>query len=135
MENVLASIPEPRTSRLVWIGRALTGLVVAFLVLDAAGKLIAVAPVLEGTQRLGYSVHLVRPIGLVLLASALLHLVPRTQVLGALLVTAYLGGATATHVRVGEPFWFPVAMGAIFWAAFTLRSTRARALVFGSVAS
>ena len=64
-----------------------------------------------------------------LAVSTLLHLIPRTQLLGALLVTAYLGGATATHVHTGTPFWFPVVMGVILWIAYGLRSPQLRALV------
>jgi len=132
MENVLVSSTPlaasgARTS--LWIGRVITGLIVAFLVFDAIGKLIVIGPVLEGTRELGYAVSVIRPLGVVLLVSTLLHVVPRTQLLGAVLVTAYLGGATATHVRVGQPFWFPVAMGILLWIAFYLRNPRLRALV------
>jgi hypothetical protein len=132
MENVLAStIPlGARSSRgSLWVGRVLTGLVVAFLLLDALAKLVAVAPVVEGTRQLGYAVGVIRPLGLLLALSMLLHVIPRTQLGGALLLTAYLGGATATHVRVGAPFWFPVAMGAIIWIAYYLRSPGLRAFV------
>jgi hypothetical protein len=111
------------SKKLVWIGRVLTGLTVGFLLLDAAGKLAALPPVIEGTQRLGYPVEIVRHLGALLIGITCLHIVPRTQALGALLLTAYLGGATATHVRVGDPFWFPVLMGIILWAGTILRST------------
>ena len=96
----------------------LTGLVAAFLLFDAIGKLLMLAPVVEGTRQVGYAVGVIRPLGLLLALSTLLHLIPRTQLVGALLLTAYLGGATATHVRLGQPFWFPVAMGAIIWIAY-----------------
>jgi hypothetical protein len=67
--------------------------------------------------------------------STILHVVPRTQVLGALLLTAYLGGATATHVRVGTPYWFPVAMGVILWTGLCLRHPRLRALLLSPPAA
>ena len=130
MENVLVSPRSltPVASRAqVWTGRVLTGLIVAFLVLDATGKLIPLAPVIEGTQRLGYAVEIIRPLGVVLAVSTLLHVLARTQLLGAVLLTAYLGGATATLVRAGMPFWFPVAMGALLWISYYLRSPRLRA--------
>jgi len=130
MENVLVSPRSltPVASRAqVWTGRVLTGLIVAFLVLDATGKLIPLAPVIEGTQRLGYAVEIIRPLGVVLAVSTLLHVLGRTQLLGAVLLTAYLGGATATLVRAGMPFWFPVAMGALLWISYYLRSPRLRA--------
>jgi hypothetical protein len=137
MENVLTptisvGAPSSHTVRVsrtwLWVGRVLTGLVAAFLLFDAIAKLLMLAPVIEGTRQVGYAVGVIRPLGLVLVVSTLLHLIPRTQLLGALLLTAYLGGATATHVRLGQPFWFPVAMGAILWIAYGLRSPSLRAL-------
>jgi hypothetical protein len=122
------SVQTSRTSLL--IGRVLAGLVVAFLLFDALGKLLMLAPVVEGTQKIGFAIGIIRPLGLVLALSTLLHLFPRTQLIGALLVTAYLGGATATMVHVGQPFWFPVVMGAILWVAYMLRSPSLRALIF-----
>jgi hypothetical protein len=137
MENVLAShlpppltVPAARDSRaLVTTGRMLTGLIVAFMFFDAACKLLMLAPVVEATHKLGFAVSVIRPLGLVLAVSTLLHLVPRTRLLGAVLLTAYLGGATATQVHTGGSFWFPVAMGAILWLAFYLRSPQLRALL------
>lgn len=132
MENVIAaSFESPdRTPRsLVWTGRILTGLIVAFLLVDAVGKLIPLAPYVEGTKLAGYAVELLRPLGLLLAVPTLLHLIPRTQFLGALLLTAYFGGAVATHVRAGTPFWFPVAFCAILWAAYVMRSARLRAFL------
>ncbi len=131
MENVLAptlSVGARGARTSLWIGRVLTGLMVASLLADAFFKVIAVAPVVDATRQLGYTVGVIRPLGVVLTLSALLHVLPRTQMLGALLLTAYLGGATATQVRVGGPFWFPVAMGAIIWTAYALRSPSLRAL-------
>jgi hypothetical protein len=138
MENVLTSTTlagdrSPRTFRTgLWIGRVLIGLVVAFLMFDAIAKLLMLAPVIEGSQRVGYTIGVIRPLGLVLALSTLLHLIPRTQFLGAVLLTAYLGGATATHVRLGQPFWFPVAMGAIIWITYALRNPSLRAFILSS---
>ena len=69
------------------------------------------------------------PLGVVLLASTVLYAVRRTAVLGAILLTAWLGGATATHVRIGEPFWMPVLFGVLVWGCLVLRDERVRALV------
>jgi hypothetical protein len=144
MENVLTpplslGPPSPRalrTSRAwLWIGRVLTGLCAAFLLVDAAGKLLLLAPYVEGTRQVGYAIGVIRPLGVVLALSTLLHLLPRTQFVGALLLTGYLGGATATHVRIGQPFWFPVVMGAILWIAYSARSPRLRALSSSSSSS
>jgi DoxX-like family len=138
MENVLTPTISlgargARISRTrVWIGRVLTGLCAAFLLFDATGKLLVLAPVLEATRQLGFAVGVIRPLGVVLALSTLLHLLPRTQLVGALLVTAYLGGATATMVHVGRSFWSPVGMGAILWIAYTLRSPGVRALLLST---
>src|SRR5580692_4188268 len=114
MENVLTPTSSldarsPRALRparaWLWIGRVLTGLCAAFLLFDAVGKLLMLAPYVEGTRRVGYAIGVIRPLGVVLALSTLLHLLPRTQFIGALLLTAYLGGATATHVHLGQPFW------------------------------
>jgi hypothetical protein len=132
MENVLNptfSLGARGVRASLWIGRGLTGLCAAFLLADALGKLLLLAPVVEGTRQAGYAVGVIRPLGVVLALSTLLHLLPRTQFVGALLLTAYLGGATATHVRLGQPFWFAVAMGAIIWIAYALRSPSLRAFL------
>jgi hypothetical protein len=115
--------------RLVWTGRVLTGLVVAFLLFDGGVKLIPIEPVLEAMHRLGYPAELARHLGVVLVSCTALHAIPRTRLLGALLLTAYLGGATATHVRIGDPFWFPIVMGVMLWAGLCLREPRLRALL------
>ncbi|HYO95900.1 MAG TPA: DoxX family protein [Polyangiaceae bacterium] len=134
MENAIRSSAtfeslnaNPRA--LVWTGRILTGLIVAFLLVDAVGKLIPLAPSVEGTQQAGYAVELLRPLGLLLAIPTLLHLIPRTQFLGALLLTAYFGGAVATHVRIGTSAWFPVVFCVILWAAYAMRSARLRAFL------
>ncbi len=119
----------PFSKNLVWTGRVLTGLVVAFLVFDGVMKLIPIEPVLEAFRRLGYPVEIARHLGVVLVACTALHVVRRTQLPGALLLTAYLGGATATHVRIGDPFWFPIVLGVMLWAGFYLREPRVRALL------
>lgn len=141
MENVIARIPalpalerlEPNPRALVWTGRVLTGLIVAFLALDAVGKLIPLAPYVEGTTKVGYAVELVRPLGIVLAIPTLLHLVPRAQFFGAVLLTAYFGGAVATHVRTGTPFWFPIAFCVTLWVAYAMRSPRLRAFLLSTV--
>ncbi len=138
MDHVLNSpgvTVSPVSKKLVWTGRVLTGLVVAFLAFDGAMKLIPIEPVLEALRRLGYPVEIARHLGVVLVACTALYAVPRTRMLGALLSTAYLGGATATHVRVGDPFWFPIVMGVLLWAGLYLREPRLRALLAASEAA
>ena len=119
-----------RSSRkLVWIGRILSGLPVLFMVFSAVAKLLKPAQVIEGFQKLGYPDHTILPIGVTELLCTILYVIPQTSVLGAILLTAYLGGATATHVRVGEPFFGPIVMGMVAWLGLFLRDSRLRALL------
>jgi len=104
-----------------------------FLLLDGAAKLAKPEPVLKGTIELGYPETVIVPLGIVLLAATILYLVPRTAVIGAILLTGYLGGAVATHVRVGNPLFshvlFPTYLGALLWGGLLLRDRRLRALL------
>ena len=104
-----------------WTGRILSGLTVLFLVFDSVVKLVQSHWALEATAKLGYSEHVVLPLGIVLLASTILYALPHTATLGAILLTGYLGGATATHVRVGQPFLFPIIFGVLLWLGLWLR--------------
>jgi hypothetical protein len=114
-------------------GRVLTGLVVAFLLFDSVGKLLKLQPVIEGTTQLGYPEHVIVGLGVVLLISTLAYLVPATSLLGAILLTGYLGGAVASHVRVDNPLFshvlFPVYMGVLLWGGLFLRDARIRELL------
>ena len=83
-----------------WAGLIVSGLAALFLLLDGVAKLFKPGPVVEGTVRLGYSESVVIPLGIVLVVSTILYLIPATSVLGAILITGYLGGAVATHVRL-----------------------------------
>jgi len=114
-------------SRVGWV---LTGLVGVFLLVDGGARVVGFAPYVEGLTTFGYPASLATAIGLSLLAPTILMLIPRTAVLGCILVTGYLGGATATQVRVLNPwFLFPVMMGMIAWLGLYLREPRLRKLV------
>lgn len=116
----------------IWAGRIASGLTILLLLLDGVMKLIKPAPVVEGTVRLGYPESVIVGLGIVLIACTVLYLIPRTSVLGAILLTGYLGGATATHVRVGDPLFsvlFPSIIGVLIWGGLYLRDDRLRALV------
>ena len=112
-----------------WAARVVGSLLVLFLLIDGAGKVLRLAPYVEGTARVGYPASCVVPLGLVLLACTILYVVPRTAILGAVLLTGYLGGATATHVRMGEPFVFPVVFGVLLWACLYVRDQRVPTLL------
>ena len=131
---LFAASDEASPSRAArWTGRVLSALPAAFLLLDAVMKFVKPEPVLKGTVELGFSESVILPLGVVLLASTLLYLVPRTAVLGAILLTGYLGGAVCTHVRVGNPLFshvlFPVYLGVLLWLGLYLRDRRVRALL------
>jgi hypothetical protein len=115
------------------VGVVLTVLVALFLTVDTALKVLALAPAVEGTTALGYPAASVVPIGIIELVCLVLYLVPRTSVLGAILLTGYLGGAVATHVRVGSPLpthtLFPLYVGAMLWGGLYLRERHLHAVL------
>jgi hypothetical protein len=103
-----------------------------FLLFDGAMKLVKPSFVVDATTRLGYPESVILPLGVVLVVCTILYLVPRTSVLGAILLTGYLGGAVATHVRHEDgPFAivFPVIFGALLWGGLVLRDPRLRSLL------
>ena len=130
MEAARQAVPAVR-----WRARTAVGLkvlVVAFLLFDAVGKLLRPAPVVEGTTQLGFSVGVIVPIGVALLAITILYVIPRTAALGTVLLTGYLGGAVATQVRVDAPTFnivFPIAFATLAWGATYLLDGRVRALL------
>jgi DoxX-like protein len=112
------------------IGIVFSALVTLFLLVDGGARLAGFAPYIEGMTKFGYAAALAPWVGLSLLVSTILYAMPRTSVLGAILVTGYLGGATATQVRVGDPwFLFPVFLGALAWAGLWCRNERIRELL------
>ena len=120
------------SNRTLWIGRIASGLLILFLLFDGAMKLVKPAIVVEGTVRLGYPEYTIVPIGIVLLISTIFYAIPRTSVLGAILLTGYLGGAVATHVRVGGTAFeklFPIIMGVFVWGGLYLRNAQLRRLI------
>ncbi len=115
------------------LGFALSGLVILFMLMDGTMKLLQLSIVLETTVQLGWPVSSVVPLGIVLLICTALYAFPQTSVLGAILLTAYLGGAVATHARIGSPLFshllFGVYFGVMLWAGLYLRDERLRALI------
>jgi DoxX-like family len=116
----------------LWIGRIVGGLPALFLLVDGVMKLFKPPVVVEATVNLGYPESTIIPIGVVLIICTVLYLIPATSILGAILLTGYLGGAVATHVRTGESLFsivFPVIFGILIWLGLYLRDARLRALV------
>ena len=117
----------------LWTGRTLSLLAVLFLLFDSVGKLLQVQPAIDGTIQLGYPRDIVFSLGLILFACLAMYVIPRTSVLGALLLTGYLGGAVATHARVENPLFthvlFPTYVAALLWGGLILRDARLRTLL------
>jgi hypothetical protein len=122
----------PVSKKMVWAGRIISALPALFLLVDGGMKLIKPAVVVDATVKLGYSETVIFPLGIVLLGCTILYLIPQTAILGAILLTGYLGGAVATHVRVGEDAFsivFPIIFGVLVWGGLWLRENRLRTLI------
>ena len=117
----------------LWAGRIMSALAALFLLLDGVMKLVKPAPVVEATVQLGFPESVIFGLGIVLLVCVILYVIPRTSILGAIMLTGYLGGAVATQVRVGHPLFshtlFPVYVAALVWGGLFLRESRLRALI------
>ena len=124
--------PLPVTGAALWTGRILTGIAGLFLLFDATIKLVNMDVVQQSMRQLGYP-DVARGIGVVELICTILYLVPRTSVLGAVLITAILGGGIASHLRVGDPVFthllFGVYLGLFVWGGLWFRDARVRALI------
>ena len=130
MQVEALTVPSSKSNILA--GRIVGGLVVLFLLFDAIAKIVKVRQVIEGSVQLGVPEGAIAGIGLVLLVCTILYAIPATSVLGAILVTGYLGGAVFTHVRVGGPAFnvaFAVGFGVLVWLALYLSDARIRALL------
>lgn len=122
------------SKRRILAGRILGAVVILFLALDGGMKLVKPRVVVETMAQLGYSESTIAGIGIVLLLCTGLYAIPRTALLGAILLTGYLGGAVASNVRAATPLFnilFPVLCGAGLWAALMLRDARVPAALFG----
>ena len=129
---VSATHSSPISNKRLWAGRILSTMPALILLVDGAMKLVKPEVVIRATVELGYAESVIIPLGIVLLACTILYLVPRTSVLGASLLTGYLGGAVATHVRAGQgPFeiLFPVVFGALLWGGLALRDIQLSAVL------
>jgi hypothetical protein len=130
MQNAM-KVQGSRTA--LWAGRFLSGLAVLFLLFDGIGKLLKPTPVVEATTALGYSENSLFTLGILVLSCTVLYLIPRTQILGAVLLTGFLGGAIASNLRVENPLFshilFPVYLGALLWVGLWLRDARLRELL------
>lgn len=126
-----SSSSRTRASASVIAGRVISGIAIAFMTFDVSMKLLRVKEAMDGTVQLGFSPDMVLPLGIIQFVSLVLYVIPRTAPLGATLLTAYLGGAVAIHVRLGNPMFThilsPVYVAVFLWGGLYLRDARVRA--------
>jgi hypothetical protein len=131
MQAIVQAVPV--SNKAIWAGRMMSGLVVLFLLFDGGIKLIPLDIVVQASGPLGIPVELARTLGVITIVCTLLYAFPRTAVLGAILLTGYLGGAVWTHLRVGSPVFthllFGVYLGLLMWGGLYLRDESLRALI------
>ena len=130
MESSASSAPA--LNKRLWAGRIMSALAVLFLTFDVVIHIMKPAPVIKGFTDLGWSPSLAIPLGIIELVCLVLYLIPRTSVLGAILLTGYLGGAVATNLRVGAPLFsntlFPIYVAVFLWGGLYLRDNALRAV-------
>ena len=129
--NTVTSAPNVSKGSL-WTGRVISGLVVLFMLFDCITKILRLPHVVDATVKVGYPASTVLPVGVTLLICVILYIIPRTSILGAILIVGYLGGAVATNVRASQPAFnsaFAITFGVLTWLGLYLREPRLRALV------
>jgi DoxX-like family len=120
---------HPVSKKALWACYIMGALPVLMLLMSAVMKFIKPPPIVEGFAHLGLPESLALGLGVVELACTVVYVIPQTSVLGAILLTGYLGGATVTHLRVGDPYFMPVILGMLVWGGLFLRDPRLRALI------
>jgi len=129
----MSTTATPTSDRRLWTGRILSGLGALFMAFDGTIHVLRIAPVVDAFGKLGYPLGVSATLGLIELICVALYLLPRTSVLGAVLLTGYLGGAIATQVRVGAPLFsttlFPLYVALLLWGGLYLRDARVSSLI------
>jgi len=123
------STPVTPSKGILWTGRIMSTLPVLMLLFSATMKFSGSPDLAKGFEHLGWKIQLAPSLGVLELVCTVLYAIPRTSVLGAILLTAYLGGATAAHARVGDPFVSTIIVGVVLWGGLFLRNPRLRALL------
>jgi hypothetical protein len=131
MSQTELSMTKPGSTPLamLWTGRVVSGLVVVMLTMSGVMKFSGLPDIAKGMEKAGWQETLIIPLGITELICVVLYAVPRTSVLGAILLTGYMGGAIATHVRIGEPFIVQAGIGVAIWVGLFLRDARIRQLI------
>ena len=124
--TMTSTTPATTSTSRLWTGRIISYFCILFLLFDAITKIFREHHTIEASTKMGWPVSTLQPIGVVLLLITILYMIPRTAVLGAVLLTAWLGGATAESLRTGPFFWFPIVFGLLVWLGIWLRDGRLR---------
>ena len=125
----LIQIP-PVSTKALWAGRIISTVPILLMLFGAVVKLVRTPSVIQGFAQYGYADHLIVPVGIIELVSTIVYLIPRTSVLGAILLTAVMGGAVTTNIRVGNPaFVMPIILGLFIWGGLYFRDQRLRDLL------
>ncbi len=117
------------SGKIVWVGRGISVLVSLVFLMSAFMKLKAGAEVMQGMAHLGLPESLILPLAILEVSCVVIYLIPATSILGAILLTGYIGGAICTHWRVGDPFFIQIALGVVVWLGLYLRENRLKALI------
>jgi hypothetical protein len=127
----MSALPEtaPVSKKMIWTGRIISALPALMLLASGVMKLMKPDELVKEFTRLGYAENIAVALGIVEIACTIIYLIPQTSVLGAILLTGYLGGAIATHVRIGDPFVPPIVLGVIVWLGLYLRDARLRLIL------
>ena len=119
----------PASRKIVWVGRVISALVSFLFAMSAVMKLRGGPEVVEGMGHLGLPESLIMPLAILEISCVVIYAIPATAVLGAILLTGYIGGAILTHLRVGDPFFMQIAIGLLIWLGLYLREDRLKALI------
>ena len=115
--------------KLIWVGRVISGLLALLLTMSAVMKLTGGVEVTEGFARMGLPEPLRIPLGILELSCVVIYVIPATSIIGAILLTGYIGGAIVTHLRIGEPVYMQIVLGLLIWLGLYLREQRLKALI------
>lgn len=128
--RVMETTNKTASKKMLWTGRILSGVAIVFLLFDSITKILKVDAVVKASAQFGYPVSLLTAIGIILLVCLVVYVIPRTSILGALLLTGYLGGAVEANLRIGTPLFsnalFPIYFAVVVWGGLFLREKRVR---------
>jgi DoxX-like family len=129
METVLYQTTKTHPGKAIWAGRIISVLCILFFLVDAVMKVIMNSYYVQASVQLGLPANTVQPIGIALLLSTIVYMIPRTAIIGAILLSGYLGGAMATMVRIDQPAYFPLIFAILVWVGICLRNEKLRAVI------